>query len=140
MNFKKKIGELLKKYGEQISYLFFGGLTTVVSFVTFYIFCKMSIDPVVSNILSWVISVTFAYITNRIFVFKSEKKGKNIFLEMISFFASRITSGVIETGIIYVFVSLFDNNEFIVKAIATILTIIMNYILSKLFVFKTHKK
>ncbi|MEG2429363.1 MAG: GtrA family protein, partial [Oscillospiraceae bacterium] len=123
-----------------ISYLFFGGLTTVVSFVTFYIFCKMSIDPVVSNILSWVISVTFAYITNRIFVFKSEKKGKNIFLEMISFFASRITSGVIETGIIYVFVSLFDNNEFIVKAIATILTIIMNYILSKLFVFKTHKK
>lgn len=139
MNFKKKLGELFSKYSEQISYLFFGGLTTIVSFITYFSFCSFEISPETSNILSFIISVTFAYITNRVFVFKSKEKGKSVFKEITSFFASRITSGVIETVIIYIFVTRLEYSNFWIKIIATIITVILNYIFSKLFVFKLKK-
>ena len=76
----KNLKEIYLKYKELINYLIFGGLTTIVNFICYYIFARMiGIDEVISSALSWFFSVLFAYITNKIFVFDSKTKGiKNI--------------------------------------------------------------
>lgn len=138
MDFFKKIKNLYLKHNEMISYLFFGGLTTLVSFVTYALFARVFLLSVVSsNIISWIISVLFAYVTNRFFVFKSDKKGfVPILGEMASFFGSRLLSGVFETLIMFVFVDLLHFHDLIIKLIATVIVIVLNYVFSKLFVFK----
>ncbi len=141
MKTKDKILDLYKKYRELISYLIFGGLTTLVSFVTYVVFARLfSFDVVTSNVISWVISVLFAYITNRAFVFRSNKNGFTAIIgEMCSFFASRLFSGIIETLIMYIFVDMIGYYDIAVKIVATVIVIVLNYILSKLFVFKKKK-
>ena len=129
-----KLFYLYKKYKEIINYLIFGGLTTLISIVTYAIFTKVFyIDYLISNILSWIISVLFAYITNKIFVFESKSK-KNI-KEITSFFFFRIVSLVIEMIVLYIFVDMFYIDDLVTKIISQIIVIICNYIFSKVFVF-----
>lgn len=138
MNLSTKIKDLYHKYYELISYLFFGVMTTIVSFLTYVLCARLFLfNAVVSNIVSWIISVLFAYITNRKFVFKSKKTNfVPLIKEMLSFFGSRIFSGFIETLLIYIFVDLLGLYDIAVKLAATIIVIILNYIFSKLLVFK----
>ena len=130
--------KLYKKYEEIIKYLFFGVLTTLVSIVSYAIFTRLlSINYIVSNILSWILSVLFAFITNKIYVFKSNKKDKKtIFNEIFQFTFFRLLSLGIETLILYLFVDLAHINDMVMKIIAQAVVIILNYIFSKLFVFK----
>ena len=88
----EKIKELIKKNKEIISYLIFGVATTVVSIISYFIFAKIfNINPIISNVLSWLISVLFAYVTNRKYVFESKKTDKKeIIKEIISFFGCRL--------------------------------------------------
>lgn len=136
-----KLISICKSHREMVSYLFFGVLTTAVSFVTYMAFERLiGLDTVTSNVISWVISVAFAYITNRIYVFKSKKIGlANIVTEVGAFFASRLFSGVIETLIMFVFVDKLGYYDVLVKAVATVIVIVLNYILSKLLVFRKKK-
>ena len=130
-----KLFNLYKKYKEIINYLIFGGLTTLISIVTYAIFTKVfNIDYLISNILSWIIAVLFAYITNKIFVFESKSK-KNI-KEITSFFFFRIISLVMEMIILYVFVDMLYIDDLVTKIIAQVIVIVANYIFSKVFVFK----
>lgn len=130
-----KLLDLYKKYKEIINYLIFGGLTTLISIVTYAIFTKVfNIDYLISNVLSWIIAVLFAYITNKLFVFESKSK-KNI-KEITSFFFFRIVSLVMEMIILYVFVDMLSIDDLITKIIAQIIVIVSNYIFSKVFVFK----
>ena len=125
------------------NYLIVGGLTTVVSLVTYYLCVLTFLNPnnaielQIANIISWIIAVAFAYVTNRVFVFKS--KEKNIKKEATSFVASRITTLLLEMLTMFILVTLLTFNDKISKIIAQIIVVVGNYIISKLFVFKKNK-
>ena len=131
------------KNEELWNYLIVGGLTTVVSLATYYLCVLTFLNPnnafelQIANIISWIIAVAFAYVTNRVFVFKS--KEKNIKKEATSFVASRITTLLLEMLTMFILVTLLTFNDKISKIIAQIIVIIGNYIISKLFVFKKNK-
>ena len=132
------LSKLYKKYKEIINYLIFGILTTLVSIGTYAILTKIfNINYLVSNVLSWITAVLFAFITNKLFVFESKSKNKKqVSKEMINFFFFRIVSLGIEMIIMYIFVDLLSINDLITKVIAQIIVILSNYIFSKVFVFK----
>lgn len=140
----KKIMELLKRYEEVIRYLIVGVLTTVVSLVTYYICVFTFLDPKVAlelqiaNIISWICSVAFAYIANRIFVFKS--KSKKLVKEISSFVSSRIITLLLDMGLMFLMVTLLNMNDKISKIIVQVVVIVLNYVLSKIFVFKKKDK
>lgn len=130
--------KLLSKYKEILLYLLFGVLTTVVNIMAYYVLVRFfRINYIISNIMAWILSVLFAYITNRWYVFES--KNNNFFYEMISFFSARLVTGLMDIILMWVLV---DNNildDFIAKIIVNVIVIILNYIFSKLFVFKGGK-
>lgn len=138
----KKIKELYLKYKEIINYLVFGGLTTVVNFVTYYITARIiGIEEVTSSSISWFCSVLFAYITNKLFVFESKSNSKKeFFKEMISFFLARIASGILcDVGTFALMVKVFNVNDIIAKIVTQIMVVIVNYVFSKLIIFKKKK-
>lgn len=136
----KKIWELYHKYEEIIHYLIVGLLTTVVSLATYFVCTLTFLDPTnnielqIANIISWVFAVTFAYFTNRIFVFKS--KNKNVVKEATSFVGSRIFSLLLDMLTMFIIVSFLHFNDKIGKLVSQVIVTVVNYILSKLFVFK----
>lgn len=139
----KKIKELYLKYKEVINYLIFGGLTTIVSFLTYYIVAKIfGIEEVTSNIFSWFCAVLFAYITNKIFVFNSKTNTvKETFKELVSFFLARIVSGMLcDVGTFAIMVKVFHINDIFSKIVTQVMVIVLNYIFSKLIVFKKKAK
>ncbi|MCI5732424.1 MAG: GtrA family protein [Tenericutes bacterium] len=140
----KKVVKLYKKYEEIINYLIFGVLTTLVSLITKWGLLYTILDPTnslelqISIIISWICSVSFAYVTNRLYVFKSENKG--ILKEIVSFFGARLLTLGIEMFIMWFFVTYLKMNSDIMVFIWTIATqfiiIVLNYIFSKLIVFR----
>ena len=128
------------KYREVLLYLLFGGLTTIVNIVTFYVVRQFEIEMQISNIIAWILSVLFAFITNKLFVFESKNKtfGENI-KECISFFGFRVLSLFFDMGCMHILIEMLKVGELISKILANILVIILNYIFSKLFIFKSKK-
>lgn len=133
-----KIILLIKKHWDILSYLFFGVLTTVVNYVVYLpLYNTLGLSATVSNALSWVVAVIFAFLTNKPFVFKSHDwSAKVAFPEFIKFVCCRVGSGVIETLLIFVTVDLLSLNGNIMKLITSVITILLNYIGSKLLVFR----
>ena len=131
---------LINKYSEIIRYLIIGVCTTIVSLLTYYLLVYTVFNPDVvielqiTNILSWIVSVTFAYFTNRGFVFKTKEDVS--FREVISFYVSRVSTLLIDMILMYVFVSLFKFDDKIIKLIVQVVVIVLNYVLSKFIVFK----
>ena len=134
-----KIKELYNKYKEIINYLIFGVLTTVVSLVVYYISVFTFLNPdnpiqlQIANILSWIAGVTFAYFTNRRFVFESKEQNK--LKEATKFVASRIVTLILDMIIMWLGVTVLHNNDKIIKIISQVIVVISNYIFSKIFVF-----
>ena len=125
------------KYKEALLYLFFGGCTTLINIVTFFICRQFDLGINLSNVIAWVIAVIFAFVTNKLFVFDSkDMSSKKVFKETLSFFVFRILSLGVDTGIIYVMIEMMKINELISKIVSNIVVIIVNYVFSKLFVFK----
>lgn len=139
----KKIVSLYKKYKEIINYLIVGGFTTIVSMGIFYgstltfLDGNDAIELQIANVLAWIGSVTFAYITNRIFVFES--KNPNIFKEVISFVSSRVVTLLMDMGTMFVLSTLLHINYNFSKIVASVLVVVGNYVISKIFVFKKGK-
>ena len=132
-------------------YLFFGGLTTLVSILTFWlaelfirsdfnvsIFGSMySTKVVLSNAISWICAVLFAFFTNRIWVFNSPTDSwTGFFKQMAAFFGGRFATFLLETVILVVFVSILNFNEMLMKIIAQLVVLVSNYVISKLIVFR----
>ena len=116
-------------------YVVFGVLTTVVNILAYLLFARIfNVNYIYSNIIAWFLSVLFAYITNRIWVFES--KSSNIIKEASYFFAGRIFSGVLDTGLMYVFIDLLSFGDEFSKIIIQVIVVIVNYVLSKYVVFK----
>ena len=143
MDFKmKKIKELYLKYKEIINYLFFGGCTTIVNFISYYIPARIiGIDEVISNSIAWCISVLFAYVTNKIFVFSSKKENLvGILKEMFSFIFARLFKGALcDIGLFALMINILGINDIVSKITTQILVVILNYVLSKLVIFKKEK-
>ena len=131
---------LYKNNKEVILYVFFGGLTTLVSIVTFVVAANVFyINILIANAISWIFAVTFAYVTNRAWVFRSKTKGADILNEAFSFYIGRFTSLMAEELILIVFVSWMGFNSLVVKIVAQFVVLVMNYFISKLIVFKEKK-
>lgn len=132
------IKKLFEKYKELISYVFWGGATTVVNYCVYFLCTKLlMVNYLVSNVLSWVAAVSFAFVVNKLFVFASKSWAAGTVLpELWKFVSARILSGVMETGILFLFVSLLKLPDGPVKITAGILVIILNYAVSKWLIFK----
>ena len=139
-----KIKELYQKYKEIINYLIFGVLTTVFSLVTYYICVYTFINPEeavqlqIANVISWFFGVTFAYITNRKFVFESNEQNK--IKEASKFVTSRIATLLMDMAIMFIGVTLLKFNDKIIKIVSQVVVIIANYLLSKIIVFNKGEK
>lgn len=133
-----KILELCKKYKSVILYLVFGVLTTVVNIVAYYLLDLNGLfNTVINTSIAWVVAVIFAYVTNKKWVFESRVKGfKDNFKEMMSFFGCRIATGLMDVGIMFVFVDLLGYDDMIIKIASNVLVVILNYVGSKLLVFR----
>ena len=124
-----------RKYKEVLLYLFFGVLTFIISIVS-YGLLAIKLDVLIANILSWILAVIFAYITNRVWVFDNiAAKGRNSIYEMLRFITGRIFTLIVEELILYFFITRLEMDKIIVKIIAQIMVIVLNYIISKLLVF-----
>ena len=134
----RKIMELMKKYKQMILYLLFGGLTTAANIVAYWLMAHIvHAGTTVSTVVAWAAAVLFAYATNRKWVFESkESSAAGVIKEMASFFACRMLTGALDVAIMYVFVDVLCFNDMLIKIVSNLLVIILNYIASKLFVFK----
>lgn len=132
----KKGLELYKKYKEIINYLIAGFLTTVVALVTFFLFKDIfHVHYIISNVISWIFAVLFAYVVNRKYVFESKSTGNAKIKEFINFIKYRLLSLLIETLCLYALVDHIHMNSGIAKVIVQIIVIIVNYIFSKFLTF-----
>ena len=125
---------MLKK--ETLLYLFFGGLTTLINIIIYKSLVFLNIDYIIANIIAWVISVIFAFITNKYYVFN--KKNTNLIKEFIKFISSRLGTGLLDLFFMFLTVSIFNFDDFIMKILSNIIVIILNYLLSKFIVFKNN--
>ncbi len=138
-NLFKKIWDLIlgiyNRNKEIWNYLIVGVFTTVVSIGSYALFSKgLNINYILSNILSWIAAVIFAYVTNRSFVFKS--KNKDIIKEAFMFISSRLLTLIMDTLLMILFVELIKIDDLISKIVVQIFVVVANYVISKLFVFK----
>ena len=131
-----------KKNKEPLLYLLFGTLTTIVSILTFAFFTFVfDINELTSNVLSWILSVAFAYISNKIWVFDAKTKTfAELLRQIVSFFGSRLLTLGIEELIMLIFVIWLDFGSMIIKIIAQVIVIALNYFTSKLWIFKKRIK
>ncbi len=127
----------MNKFREIFLYLLFGGLTTAVNMISFYFLDLIDLSTAFSTVLAWLVSVIFAFVTNKLFVFESQRKA--FLKEMVSFFGCRVFTGVLDLVIMLVFVDMFEFISLLIKVLSNILVIILNYVFSKFFIFKKEK-
>lgn len=138
-----KIKELFVKYKEIILYVFFGGLTTVVNWGGYLVLVRLmggsesNVAVTAATALAEFLSILFAYVTNKKWVFESSAHGfSENFMEMLKFFGARAFSAVLDIVLMYVFVTKLHFNDTVMKLVANVIIIVVNYVASKLFVFK----
>jgi putative flippase GtrA len=148
------IKDFIKRHKEIILYVFFGFLTTVVSYVS-YFFCKaIGIRYEIATVIAWICSVLFAFVTNKLFVFESKSsKTKTVAKEITMFFGGRIVSLLLELLImkigmdfihagrltLFAFGRDLPLGEFLTKTVAGIVVLVTNYIISKFMIFRKKK-
>jgi len=134
----QRIKALIVQYWEVLSYLIFGVLTTVVNYCVYLpVYNILGLSASVSNVIAWVVAVAFAYLTNKPFVFRSHDwSAKTVIPELTKFVGCRIASGAAETLILLVSVDILHWNGNIWKLVTSVLVVVLNYIASKLVVFK----
>ena len=134
----QKFRSLIEKYWDILIYLVFGVLTTVVNYAVYlpvYNFCGVS--AAVSNMTAWVVAVIFAFVTNKPFVFHSHDwSAKTVVSELTKFISCRLASGVLETVILFLAVDCMNWNGNLWKLVTQVLVIVINYVGSKLLVFR----
>lgn len=127
-----------QKLLEIFLYLFFGALVTVINILCFVLLTeKFSFPYMLSNLIAWIVAVAVAFVTNKIWVFRSHSWKITIwFKECVQFVIARLATCIFDMGYMFVAVSLFDWNKTISKIIANVFVIIANYVLSKLWIFR----
>ena len=134
----EKLKSLFLKYYDAITYLFFGVLTTLVNYAV-YLPCYnvLGLSASVSNVIAWIASVAFAFLTNKPFVFRSHDwSPRVVFPELAKFIGCRVGSGLLETAIIWLTVDHLAWNGNVWKLVTSLLVVVLNYVGSKLLVFR----
>lgn len=128
---------------EQIMYLIFGGLTTIINWLVYVLLVTVGQDIEVTNVIAWLVAVLFAYVTNRAFVFQCKATNKKeVFKEFVRFFGSRVATGIVEIVGFPVLYRIGLNQEllgidgFLAKITVSVAVIILNYVCSKVIVFR----
>lgn len=134
----RSIQNLVKKNRDVLTYLIFGVLTTVVNYAVYLpVYNWLGLSAAVSNMIAWVAAVAFAFLTNKPFVFQSHDWARQVVLpELSKFVGCRVASGVMETVILFLTVDLLHWNGNIWKLVTQVLVVILNYVASKLIIFK----
>ena len=129
---------LYNRYKQTIMYLFFGICTTVVNIISYYVCTRcFGLSTTISTAIAWVLAVIFAYITNKQFVFESRSWSRDILVkELASFFLCRAATGILDIIIMYVGVDLAGLNDVAIKMLSNVIVIILNYVASKIMIFK----
>lgn len=130
--------KLIQKHWQILSYVFFGGLTTLVNWLVYFpLFNYFGVDSAVSNVIAWAASVAVAFLTNKPFVFKSHDWSVGtVFPELTKFVSARLLSGLIETLSLLVLVTWLGLDGNVMKVVISIIVVLLNYVASKLIVFK----
>lgn len=132
-----KIKNLYEKNKEIVAYIFWGGCTTLISIFSFAVCYKLfCMHELIANIVSWILAVTFAYVTNRIWVFKSSAKSRDMVNEILLFFSSRLITLLLEEFIIVIFTVWLLFDGLLVKIFGQFIVLITNYLISKFITFK----
>lgn len=133
------MGAFIKKYRQLLAYLFWGGGTTVVNFCTYFLFTRViALDLVAANTIAWAASVLFAFFVNKVLVFHSGSwKWNRLVPEFAKFVGARVFSGIMETALLWLSVDVLLLDDRLMKILISILVVIANYVLSKLFIFKS---
>lgn len=128
---------ILQRYRHLLAYAFFGVCTTVVNVLSYYLCHTVAGMPnIPSTICAWFLAVFFAFITNKLYVFESKSfQGKDFFRELVAFYICRISTGLMDVGIMYGAVDLLSWNGTLWKAISNLLAIVLNYIASRFVIF-----
>lgn len=135
---KAKIQAWLRKYKELILYVFFGGLTTLLNMAVYFV-CTRSLGMglEISDILAWIAGVLFAYVTNKLFVFESRSwRGRAVLAEFAEFVGARVLSLAVDVAFLEITVKILQWWDAPMKIIANGIVIVMNYVFSKLFIFR----
>lgn len=129
---------IMKKYREQILYIIVGGSTTLINLVAYYILTRwLKMEFVASNVIALIISMIFAFITNKIYVFNSRDfEIIKLTKECIQFFSSRLFTGGLDIVLLWILVDFAHFEDLISKVIIGIIIVVLNYIISKFYVFK----
>ena len=131
---------LWKRHREVLLYLFFGGLTTVISIGSFAFFVHAGIGALIANVFSWILAVLFAYITNSIWVFSAKPSGPSELLHQAAgFYGGRVATLLLEEAVLFIGINLLGFPDLLVKVAAQVLVLVGNYVISKLFVFRKRK-
>ncbi len=135
MNWTKIKEKLFNR--ETILYLVFGVLTTAVNYTVYY-FCRfLDIDYKIANVIAWIFAVIFAFITNKLFVFESKSRQASVLMRELALFAgARVFSLLIEEGFLLFTVEVLGGSDRLMKLIAAVFVVIINYFFSKFFIFK----
>ena len=130
--------KIIINYKSIIAYLFFGVLTTLINWGSYFLcYNIVQIPNVPSTIIAWILAVAFAFITNKIWVFGSKSfNGKVLLYEIWTFIAARLITGILDVVIMYFAVDVFAMNSTVWKLISNIIVIVLNYIFSRLIIFK----
>lgn len=128
------------KYEEKILYIIFGVITTAVNFISYIVVTRLvGVNYIAANIIAWLVAVSFAFIANKVYVFNSKGFGINsLFDEATKFVLSRVITGTIDVALLYLLVGILDFYDLGSKIIIGIIVLIINYIISKYYIFKGH--
>lgn len=141
--------KLFNKYREIIVYVIFGGLTTLVNYLIYFPLRHFDVNYVLATTIAWAGAVLFAYVVNKIFVFKSRERGLRALREFLLFVGARVFSYGAEVFIMYMFIDVMHIDSFvwrempvgelIAKTVAQVIIVILNYVFSKLVIFRKKK-
>lgn len=134
----EKLRALLRAHRELVSYVFWGVMTTLVNYAAYFLLTRgLGVYYLTANVIAWAVSVLFAYFTNKLFVFRSTDWAWRVALrELWQMVASRLFSGALELGILWLFVDALHLPDAPVKLLANVVVVVVNYVLSKWVVFK----
>ena len=130
--------KLIKKYKSFAAYGIFGVLTTIVNIVTYnHCYYRVGLGNTFSNIIAWILAVTFAYLTNKVWVFGSRSWKWNVLRrEVPAFVSCRVATGIMDLVIMFVCVDIIGWHAMLMKLISNVIVILLNYVFSKLVIFK----
>ena len=132
--------QFISRFPEIIRYAIVGGITTFFNLMLFYLFTYTSMNYIVSNVVSYWCAVLVSYYLNEKYVFQNQKQHKSSFIKVVKYFLVRVGSIALDSGLLYVCVSILNYNMMVSKVIVSIIVIILIYVFNRNFVFKMSDK